>query len=52
MTLIICLAAGLTFQGAAGWQPGNVFSIAGNSNGMGATSVSSCSTRGCIWMTE
>jgi hypothetical protein len=32
--LRICLGTGPTWQGVAGWQAGNLFNIAGNSNGL------------------
>jgi hypothetical protein len=38
ITLAICLAAGTTFQGAAGWQAGNLMGVAGMSNGLATVS--------------
>jgi hypothetical protein len=38
LLLRICMASGTTFQGAAGWQAGNVFATSATSNGMASTS--------------
>jgi hypothetical protein len=39
ITLDIVLACGSTFQGAAGWQAGNIMGTSGVSNGMGTVSA-------------
>jgi hypothetical protein len=39
LQLTICFAAGTTFEGAAGWQAGNKFSITGSTNGAAAANA-------------